>query len=237
MTKKIFLKNFYLTGSWFIIKLSYERTRKSMIKLNFFENSEYNQVSTTPKGQIRVKKFLEATEYMFIEYGYAGLTLRGIASKENTSLSAVQHYFKDKDILLKKFLAKSVKNYKKNIETSIYINFTEEPLERFINTIICIINELDQKNITSIFKEAFSISGKNKYIIDTALAIQKYNFDLIYKLILSIEPNISSYEYKDRVQTITMLLNGYIAQPNKFKTINNTKEIMINSILKLAHDP
>lgn len=167
--------------------------------------------------------------------------MRGVASQANITLSTLQHYFKNKDILLQALLNKLISDYKSRIEHLITTNLTELPLNRFMNIITNIFHEIEKPKVTKFFKEFFSISDHLPYVHDALTIIQNYNFDLMYKIILPIHDEISSKEYRDRAIIIITLLNGYLVQYSN----NNKNEchkdfirnILLKNISKLVSEP
>ena len=105
--------------------------------------------------------------------------MRGVATQSNISLSTLQHYFQNKDILLKALLNKLICDYIQRIEILINLNANEPPLIRFMNIITNIIYEIEQPIITNAFKEFFSISDHLPYVYEALSIIQKYNLELI----------------------------------------------------------
>ncbi|OZI88628.1 TetR/AcrR family transcriptional regulator, partial [Acinetobacter baumannii] len=71
--------------------------------------------------------------------------------------------------------------------------------------------------------------------------IQKYNLELIYKIILPIHNKISSEEYKERAIIIITQLNGYLVQHSNKNTDESYKEflrsILLKNILRLVSEP
>ncbi|GLG83778.1 hypothetical protein ACSO1_23020 [Acinetobacter calcoaceticus] len=212
-----------------------------MIKIDTFDKIEKKKSFTTIKGHVRIKQILSNAEIIFLTKGYSGLSMRGVASQANITLSTLQHYFKNKDILLQALLNKLISDYKSRIEHLITMNLTELPLNRFMNIITNIFHEIEKPKVTKIFKEFFSISDHLPYVHDALTIIQNYNFDLMYKIILPIHDEISSKEYRDRAIIIITLLNGYLVQYSN----NNKNEchkdfirnILLKNISKLVSEP
>ncbi|WP_152635232.1 TetR/AcrR family transcriptional regulator, partial [Acinetobacter nosocomialis] len=189
-----------------------------MIKIDTFDTIQIKKSFTTLKGQERIKQILKNAEIVFLTKGYSGFSMRGVATQYNISLSTLQHYFKNKDLLLKALLNKLICDYIQRIEILINLNVNEPPLHRFMNIITNILYEIEQPIITHTFKEVFSISDHLLYVYDFLSMIQKYNFELIYKIILPIHSEISSEEYKERAIIIITQLNGYLVQHSNKNT-------------------
>lgn len=212
-----------------------------MIKINTFDTIERKKSFTTVKGQERIKQILSNAEIIFLTKGYSGLSMRGVANLSCISLSTLQHYFTNKDILLKALLNKLISDYKNHIEYLISINSTELPLNRFMNIMTNIFHEIEKPKITKTFKEFFSISDHLPYVHEALTVIQNYNFDLMYKIILPIHNEISSEEYRERAIIIITQLNGYLVQYSN----NNKKEyhknfirnVLLKNISKLVSEP
>jgi len=211
-----------------------------MIKINTFDKIEKKNSFTTIKGQARIKQILTNAEIIFLTKGYSGFSMRGVATQSNINLSTLQHYFKNKDILLKALLNKLITDYKNRIEYLININLTELPLNRFMNIITNIFHEIEKPKITKTFKEFFSISDHLPYVHEALSTIQNYNFGLIYKIILPIHNEISSEEYKERAIIIMTQLTGYLVQYSNNKNEDHKdfiKNILLKNISKLVSEP
>ncbi len=124
-----------------------------MIKIDTFDTMQIKKSFTTLKGQERIKQILRNAEIVFLTKGYSGFSMRGVATQSNISLSTLQHYFQNKDILLKALLNKLICDYIQRIEILINLNANEPPLIRFMNIITNIIYEIEQPIITNAFKE------------------------------------------------------------------------------------
>lgn len=203
-----------------------------MIKIDTSDTMQIKKSFTTLKGQERVKQILKNAEIVFLTKGYSGFSMRGVAAQSNISLSTLQHYFQNKDSLLKALLDKLIFDYIQRIEILINLNVNEPPLHRFMNIITNIIYEIEQPVITHTFKEVFSISDHLPYVYDSLSMIQKYNFELIYKIILPIHNKISSEEYIERAIIIITQLNGYLVQHSNKNTDECYKQFLRNILLK-----
>lgn len=203
-----------------------------MIKIDTFDTTNGKKSFTTIKGQERIKQILKNAEIVFFTKGYSGFSMRGVANQSDISLSTLQHYFKSKDALLKALLKKLISDYINRIEHLISLNSAELPLHRFMNIISNIIYEIEQPIITNTFKEFFSISDHLPYVHEALTILQKYNFELIYKIILPIHTKISSEEYKERALIIITQLNGYLVQYSNKNTDEYHKAFLRNVLLK-----
>lgn len=203
-----------------------------MIKIDTFDTTNGKKSFTTIKGQERIKQILKNAEIVFFTKGYSGFSMRGVANQSDISLSTLQHYFKNKDALLKALLKKLISDYINRIEHLISLNSAELPLHRFMNIISNIIYEIEQPIITNTFKEFFSISDHLPYVHEALTILQKYNFELIYKIILPIHTKISSEEYKERALIIITQLNGYLVQYSNKNTDEYHKAFLRNILLK-----
>ncbi len=165
-----------------------------MIKIDTFDTMQIKKSFTTLKGQERIKQILRNAEIVFLTKGYSGFSMRGVATQSNISLSTLQHYFQNKDILLKALLNKLICDYIQRIEILINLNANEPPLIRFMNIITNIIYEIEQPIITNAFKEFFSISDHLPYVYEALSIIQSIISNLSIK---SSSPFIIKYLQKN----------------------------------------
>jgi AcrR family transcriptional regulator len=70
---------------------------------------------TTDKGLIRAQEILFAAHRILATKGYAGLSMRGVATYLQISLSTVQHYYKSKELLVEALLSYVLDSYQRSI--------------------------------------------------------------------------------------------------------------------------
>ncbi len=86
-----------------------------MIKIDTFDTMQIKVLYHSKRAR-KNKQILRNAEIVFLTKGYSGFSMRGVATQSNISLSTLQHYFQNKDILLKALLNKLICDYIQRIE-------------------------------------------------------------------------------------------------------------------------
>ncbi|MEE6157444.1 TetR/AcrR family transcriptional regulator, partial [Acinetobacter baumannii] len=95
-----------------------------------FGTIDFGEATTALKGVLEASLVnngnsgfqIECAGIVFLTKGYSGFSMRGVATQSNISLSTLQHYFQNKDILLKALLNKLICDYIQRIEILINLN-------------------------------------------------------------------------------------------------------------------
>lgn len=195
---------------------------------------------TTDKGLARAQEILLAAREIFVAEGYAGLSMRGVASKLNISLSTVQHYYKSKEILVEALLGYIVDGYQQRIEALLQSMTQQSQLQRFQATTDMLLTEIEKPDVYSIFTEVWALAHRMPFAAQLIESIQTRERKEIYKLILGLEPAISAEEYKIRAALIIVHIHGFMIHfphTGSIYSRQHMKEAVQQSLLKLATQP
>ncbi len=195
---------------------------------------------TTDKGLARAQEILMAAREIFVAEGYAGLSMRGVASKLNISLSTVQHYYKSKEILVEALLGYIIDGYQQRIEALVQSMTQHSQLQRFMATVDMLLAELEKPDVYSIFTEVWALAHRMPFAAQLIESIQTRERKEIYKLILGLEPAIPSEEYKVRAALIIIQIHGFMIHfphSGSIYSRQHMKEAIRQSLLKLATHP
>ncbi len=176
---------------------------------NTLQTSLKNKASsTTEKGLGRVSEILDAARHILASEGYAGLSMRKVASEVGISLSNVQHYFQSKDVLMEAVLLMTMNQFQDKLD-NITSKMEQQPrVEQLNSAISMFLEELSNPVTYGMFFEIWALAARNDFaskLMDKMIARER---KAIFKLIQGLNPAISDEEYKLRATLIVAQVEG-----------------------------
>jgi AcrR family transcriptional regulator len=163
---------------------------------------------TTEKGLGRALEILHAARRIFASEGYAGLSMRRVASDVGISLSNVQHYYKSKDILIEAMLQFSMNNFQAKVDAIAANMDGRDRIQRLDSTIQMFLDELSDPVTHGVFFEIWALAERNEFasnLMDKMLARER---KAIFKLIQGISAAISDEQAMLRAILIVAQVEG-----------------------------
>lgn len=171
-----------------------------------------NTHATTDKGQIRAQEILNSAQAILASEGYAGLSMRGVASQLGISLSTVQHYYSSKEVLVEALLTYVMDNYQAAVAQVMNAMSDKSQLERFKTIIDLILIEIRRPETFGVLAEIYALSNRLPFAARLVEAVYARERKEIFKLIYGLEPKISKAEYKLRAAMIVVQIHGLVSQ-------------------------
>lgn len=186
----------------------------------FVNNEINNQVKVTPmnthattdKGQIRSQEILGTAQAILASEGYAGLSMRGVASQLGISLSTVQHYYTNKEALVEALLTYVMDNYQTAVAQVMNAMSDKSQLERFKTIVDLILIEIRRPDTFGVLAEIYALSNRLPFAARLVEEVYARERKEIFKLIYGLEPKISKAEYKLRAAMIVVQIHGLVSQ-------------------------
>jgi AcrR family transcriptional regulator len=196
---------------------------------------------TTGKGLVRAQEILLTAQALFVAEGYAGLSMRGVASRLNISLSTVQHYYKSKEALLEALLAYMLDGYQHLIAELAQSMTEKTPLERFVATMDMLMVEIKQPETYGVFTETWAMAQRMPFAAQLVEKIQLRERKEIFKLIYGLDNGLSAEECKLRAALIIVQLHGVMLhfprEGDASMSRQHLEEAARQSFLRLATMP
>jgi AcrR family transcriptional regulator len=168
-----------------------------------------NKVSnTTEKGLGRAQDILQAARALLAAEGYAGLSMRRVASVAGMSLSNVQHYYGSKDQLLEALLLTTMDSFQARMDGIAAAMSERSQLERFLSTVDMFLEEITDPVIHALFFEIWALASRNPFastLMDKMLGRERKT---VYKLIRGLNPAISDDETMQRAILMVAQIEG-----------------------------
>ncbi|MAZ09096.1 MULTISPECIES: TetR/AcrR family transcriptional regulator [unclassified Limnobacter] len=171
-----------------------------------------NTHATTDKGQIRSQEILSTAQAILAAEGYAGLSMRGVATQLGISLSTVQHYYTNKEALIEALLTYVMDNYQAAVAQVMNAMSDKSQLERFKTIIDLILIEIRRPETFGVLAEIYALSNRLPFAARLVEAVYARERKEIFKLIYGLEPKISKAEYKLRAAMIVVQIHGLVSQ-------------------------
>ncbi|MCR2746533.1 TetR/AcrR family transcriptional regulator [Limnobacter parvus] len=168
--------------------------------------------ATTDKGQIRSQEILSTAQAILAEEGYAGLSMRGVATQLGISLSTVQHYYSNKEALVEALLIYVMDNYQAAVAQVMNAMSDKSQLERFKTIVDLILIEIRRPETFGVLAEIYALSNRLPFAARLVEAVYARERKEIFKLIYGLEPRISKAEYKLRAAMIVVQIHGLVSQ-------------------------
>ena len=168
--------------------------------------------ATTDKGQIRSQEILSTAQTILAAEGYAGLSMRGVATQLGISLSTVQHYYTNKEALVEALLTYVMDNYQAAVAQVMNAMSDKSQLERFKTIIDLILIEIRRPETFGVLAEIYALSNRLPFAARLVEAVYARERKEIFKLIYGLEPKISKAEYKLRAAMIVVQIHGLVSQ-------------------------
>ncbi|PQJ25337.1 hypothetical protein BSZ31_10510 [Limnobacter sp. SAORIC-690] len=171
-----------------------------------------NTHATTDKGHIRSQEILRTAQTILASEGYAGLSMRGVATQLGISLSTVQHYYTNKEALVEALLIYVMDNYQAAVAQVMNAMSDKSQLERFKTIIDLILIEIRRPETFGVLAEIYALSNRLPFAARLVEAVYARERKEIFKLIYGLEPKISKAEYKLRAAMIVVQIHGLVSQ-------------------------
>jgi AcrR family transcriptional regulator len=164
--------------------------------------------STTEKGKGRALDILHAGRTLLAADGYAGLSMRKVASEVGMSLSNVQHYYQSKDALLEALLLYTMELFQQKMDTISAAMTGASRLDRFLSTCDMFLEEITDPVTHAIFFELWALASRNDFasgLMDTMLARER---KALFKLIRGLNPDIDDEQTMQRAILMVAQIEG-----------------------------
>lgn len=171
-----------------------------------------NTHATTDKGQIRAQEILSTAQAILAAEGYAGLSMRGVATQLGISLSTVQHYYSNKEALVEALLTYVMDNYQAAVAQVMNAMSDKSQLERFKTIVDLILIEIRRPETFGVLAEIYALSNRLPFAARLVEGVYARERKEIFKLIYGLEPKISKAEYKLRAAMIVVQIHGLVSQ-------------------------
>lgn len=171
-----------------------------------------NTHAATDKGQIRAQEILRTAQAILASEGYAGLSMRGVATQLGISLSTVQHYYSSKEALIEALLTYVMDNYQAAVAQVMNAMSDKSQLERFITIVDLILIEIRRPDTFGVLAEIYALSNRSPFAARLVEGVYARERKEIFKLIYGLEPKISKADYKLRAAMIVVQIHGLVSQ-------------------------
>jgi AcrR family transcriptional regulator len=155
----------------------------------------------------RVPQILDVSIKVLTDAGYGGYTINRVANDAGIRLSTLQHYFANREILLRATLEEIGKRYFDRLR-ALADHHGRTPEERLAAIVDDAYTELSKPGFAAPILEAWGLALHETYAHDVVAGVQKEFQALLANLVGQINPSLSIEERDMRGALLTSSLQG-----------------------------
>lgn len=164
--------------------------------------------TTTGKGLERAHAILHAARHLLAAEGYAGLSMRRVAAEAGITLSNVQHYYPNKQVLLEALLLYTMDVFQSKMDSISEAMADSAPSERFLSTIDMFLDEITDPVTHAIFFEIWALASRHEFASQLMDKMMGRERKAVFNLIRGLNPAISDAEYMRRAVLMVAQVEG-----------------------------
>ncbi|MCE3028100.1 MULTISPECIES: TetR/AcrR family transcriptional regulator [unclassified Salinicola] len=185
----------------------------------------------------RRSEILDAATKVFVDEGYAELTLRRIAKEVDIRLSTVQHYFESRESIIKTLIYNRVQTYLSN-----HAALKEEVTGSGEDKVRAIFKSLveDSLNVETcrFFTQMWAMGFQSDIFRDQLFEMYDCHREDIAEVIALVRPDLSPTERFQRATMISSMIEGSLIHlgvglPSDDR-LNGVRERMLEVLVNLA---
>lgn len=159
------------------------------------------------KGQERIVQILEAARNILIDSGYAGLSMRKIATAVGITIGNLHYYYPSKKDLIADLLDHVIQGYLQDSENT-RREAGASPEDQFIAVIRLIIDDLNTRETTNFFPELWAMANHDETAAERMHELYcKARLD-INELIAVLNPSLNEEEREQLALFISASMEG-----------------------------
>lgn len=163
---------------------------------------------TTDKGYRRAREILQTARSLLASEGYAGLSMRTIASRIGASLSNVQHYYPSKDLLLEALLSAMREEYQQQIDSISKPEAGASKLQQFEAVIDYLLDETSDPEGSAVLRELWALAMRNAMAAEILQKMLDAAQKTLRKQIRNLAPDLPNGDCETRAVLILAHLQG-----------------------------
>jgi AcrR family transcriptional regulator len=176
------------------------------------ESLKKKDSGTTGKGMDRARDILDAARALFAAEGYAGLSMRGVATALGVSLSTVQHYYRDKDTLVEAVLLYQMDLYQAAVAGLTAALADAGPEAHLRAALNLFLTEAQRPDVGGVFMEIWSLANRHPAaarVLDQVRRRERLQFQ---QLVQGVAPALDEAELGRRARLMIALIEGLTVQ-------------------------
>lgn len=143
--------------------------------------------ATKSKGQVRLASILDAARAVFMEAGYAGLTMRKVALRAGISIGNLSYYYRTKDDLLRDLIDYVIAGYLDTFER-LRDAAGQSPEKQLESVLDFWIEDLGTPETTAFFPELWALANHDAHVAELVDRLYARVRQPLHELIPLINP-------------------------------------------------
>lgn len=192
----------------------------------------------TAKGRAKVQALLGIARRLFIEGGYAEMTMRRVADEAGISLSNVQHYFPTRESLLQALLESVMNSY-----DPAYLDEAGDtpPRAKLEAAVRYLLQDIKNPESEKLFVEIWSLATRDpigRAIFDRMYTHHRRNLG---RLVAAANPALDERTVQQRAALVAMQIEGLMLLISEGKPahaeLQGIEEECVAAIMRLVEAP
>lgn len=192
----------------------------------------------TAKGRAKVQALLGIARRLFINGGYAEMTMRRVADEAGISLSNVQHYFPTRESLLQSLLESVMNSY-----DPAYLDEASDiaPRTKLEAAVRYLLQDIKNPESEKLFVEIWSLATRDPIGRDIFDRMYSHHRRNLARLVAATNPALDERTVQQRAALIAMQIEGLMLLISEGKPqhaeLQGIEEECVAAIMRLVEAP
>lgn len=169
-------------------------------------NTERAGQGKTARGRARVLEITAAARALFIQGGYAEMTMRQVAERVGITLSNVQHYFPTRESLLRAMLDEVMNSYDPAFAQA--GADSANPREKLAAIVRYLLTDSKKPETEKLFVEMWSLATREPLVREIFDRMYTHHRENLGHLIAAVNPALSAAQTARRAALAAMQIEG-----------------------------
>ncbi|WP_321396260.1 TetR/AcrR family transcriptional regulator [Emcibacter sp.] len=193
----------------------------------------------TDQKAAKVLEILEATQFLLIEEGYAGLSMRKVAARCNMTVGNLTYYFSTKQDLVHVLLDVALEGYNDHIR-EIMSDSSLSGEEQLARAFEYLMQDLMTRETTRFFPELWAMSNHDPVVNREVQDLYIREQEIIEGLVKKVRPDLATEDLKKLSLYISAAIEGHTIFIGHDKSWNDkSREIIdlaVNNFLDMVRN-
>lgn len=168
--------------------------------------------ATTGRGMERAESVLVAARETLAAAGFAGLSMRAVATRAGISLGNLQHYYTTREELVEALLEFMMDGYQAEIADALQAHPGSSGAERFEMVLRLLINRTLDPQTAPIFLEVWALSSRHAFASELVKRIRLREHKAMLMIVREMSGILPADEADRRAAMMVLMIEGLLVQ-------------------------
>ena len=158
-------------------------------------------------GKRTVARLLSAARAEFTKYGYAGMTMRGVAKTAGVSLGNLLYYFQNKEDLFHSLIEHTLSDYVTRLDP-LRAKYSGDDDARFLAVMRFLIKDVKKSSTRQFLYQFWAVSVENKFVDKCRKRYEEFLLDRMSRMVQSVNDSLQPEELRQRAFILCGTIKG-----------------------------